>query len=157
MNNNLGNKSTMAKNIRYYMDMFGLKRNDICDALGFKYSTFADWVNGKKYPRIDKIEIMANYFGINKSDLVEEHSEITDKKEGPNAAPLGDMESELLAKFSALPETAKQHVLKYLDLLAGETPDIWVDPLSAEKREILRSHSGETFEDQSEDSHRDVG
>ncbi len=28
----------------------------------------------KTYPRIDKIELMANYFGISKADLVEEHT-----------------------------------------------------------------------------------
>lgn len=39
--------------------------------LGFAYTTFSDWINGKKYPRIDKIEMMANYFNIAKSDLVE--------------------------------------------------------------------------------------
>ncbi len=36
--------------------------------------TFSDWVNAKTYPRIDKIELMANYFGISKSDLVEDRS-----------------------------------------------------------------------------------
>ena len=39
------------------------------------YFTFCDWVNGKKYPRMDKIEILANYFGILKSDLIEEKTE----------------------------------------------------------------------------------
>ena len=37
-----------------------------------KYTTFTDWVKGNAYPRIDKIELMADYFGISKSDLVEE-------------------------------------------------------------------------------------
>ena len=67
----LGNKAIMAENIKYYMDLNNKSRNDMCEALGFKYSTFTDWVNGKKYPRIDKIEMIANYFGIEKSDLVE--------------------------------------------------------------------------------------
>ena len=39
----------------------------MCDALGVKYTTFTDWVKGNSYPRIDKIELMANYFGISKS------------------------------------------------------------------------------------------
>lgn len=69
---NLGNKQIMAKNISYYMSLYGKTRQDMCDALGVKYTTFTDWVNGNSYPRIDKIELMANYFGINKSDLVEE-------------------------------------------------------------------------------------
>lgn len=74
MKNNLGNKGTMAKNILYYMDINGKTRQDMCDALGVKYTTFTDWVKGNTYPRIDKIELMANYFGISKADLVEEHT-----------------------------------------------------------------------------------
>lgn len=68
----LGNKEIMAKNIQFYMDKYGKSRQDMCDALGVKYTTFTDWVKGNSYPRIDKIELMANYFGISKSDLVEE-------------------------------------------------------------------------------------
>ena len=67
----LGNKEIFAKNLRYYMEINKKDRNDICNLLGFKYSTFSDWYNGNKYPRIDKIEILANYFGIEKSDLIE--------------------------------------------------------------------------------------
>ena len=72
MNNNLVNKQTMAKNIQYYMDLRGVSRKELCDVLNFKYSTVSEWLQAKKYPRIDKIEMMANYFGIEKSDLVEE-------------------------------------------------------------------------------------
>ena len=39
--------------------------------MNFKEMTFSDWVNAKTYPRIDKIEKMAQYFGIEKSDLIE--------------------------------------------------------------------------------------
>ena len=69
---NIGNKEIMAQNIQYYMNIYGKSRQDMCDALGVKYTTFTDWVKGNSYPRIDKIELMANYFGIEKSDLVEE-------------------------------------------------------------------------------------
>ena len=54
---NLGNKAIMAKNIQYYMDLNKKSRNDICKALGVKYTTFTDWVKGNSYPRIDKIEL----------------------------------------------------------------------------------------------------
>lgn len=69
----LGNKEIMAKNIKRLMNLHNKDRTDICRDLGFKYTTFTDWINGNTYPRIDKIEMMANYFGVNKSDLVEEH------------------------------------------------------------------------------------
>ena len=75
---NLCNKEIMAKNIQYYMDKYGKTRQDMCEALGVKYTTFTDWVKGNSYPRIDKIELMANYFGISKADLVEDHNDLSD-------------------------------------------------------------------------------
>ena len=71
---NLGNKKIMAENITYYMNKHQKSRNDMCEALGVKYTTFTDWVKGNSYPRIDKIELMANYFGISKAVLVEKRN-----------------------------------------------------------------------------------
>ena len=67
----LGNKQIMADNIIYYMNLLGKTRGDICRDLDFKYTTVTGWITGEKYPRIDKIELLANYFGITKADLVE--------------------------------------------------------------------------------------
>lgn len=69
----LGNRTIFAKNLRHYMELHGKTQTDLCRDLGFKISTFSDWVNANSYPRIDKIEMIANYFGIQKSDLIEEH------------------------------------------------------------------------------------
>ena len=60
------NKKVMAKNILHYMNVNEVNASDICKACGFKQNTFSDWVHGKTYPRIDKIELMADYFHINK-------------------------------------------------------------------------------------------
>ena len=73
----LGNKDIMAKNIKHYMETNNITRSELCAALNIKYSTMSEWINGNAYPRIDKIELMANYFGINKSDLIEDKSETT--------------------------------------------------------------------------------
>lgn len=78
----LGNKEIMAKNIQYYMELYGKTRQEMCDSLGVKYTTFTDWVKGNSYPRIDKIELMANYFGISKADLVEDHSKKSTPRKG---------------------------------------------------------------------------
>ena len=67
----LGNKLIMADNLKYYMEINLVDRNKLCSDLGIKYTTLCDWLNAKTYPRIDKIEMMANYFGIQKADLVE--------------------------------------------------------------------------------------
>lgn len=68
----MNNKNVFASNLKRYMRLSGKSRKEICSALGFSYFTFSDWVNGKKYPRMDKVEMLANYFGIKKSDLIEE-------------------------------------------------------------------------------------
>ena len=73
MMSDLGNKEIMAKNISFYMNQYNMTRNDLCDRLGISYMTVSDWINAKKYPRIDKIELMARIFNVQKSDLVEEH------------------------------------------------------------------------------------
>jgi repressor LexA len=75
----LGNKEVMAKNIKRYMEKSNLDRKELATIAGVAYSTLSDWLNANKYPRIDKIERMANYFGISKADLVEEHNELNNK------------------------------------------------------------------------------
>lgn len=72
---NIGNKETMSKNLKYYIEKSGKDRKTLADIWGFPYSTVTDWINGNKYPRIDRIEVMADYFGILKSDLIEEKTE----------------------------------------------------------------------------------
>ena len=72
----LGNKEVMAKNIRKQLESRGLNVKDFAAIMDFKYSTVLDWVNAKTYPRIDKIELMANYFGIEKADLIEENNQL---------------------------------------------------------------------------------
>lgn len=74
MRSNLGNKEVMSRNIKKQISQRGLNAKDFANDIGFKYTTVLDWLNAKTYPRIDKIEMMANYFNVEKSDLVEEES-----------------------------------------------------------------------------------
>ena len=69
----LGNKAIFGKNLTEMMNQRKMSVTDLASALGFSTSTVWDWANGKTYPRIDKIEMMANYFGVKKSALVEHH------------------------------------------------------------------------------------
>ena len=72
----LGNKEIMAYNIKKYMEIKGVTSADVCRALNFKTNTFSNWINAKIYPRIDKIEMLATYFGISKAALVEDSENI---------------------------------------------------------------------------------
>lgn len=78
----MDNKNIFARNLQRHLDRSGKSRKEVCKALGFNYYTFTDWVNGRKYPRMDKVELLAQYFGILKSDLIEE--KVTPEKEKDN-------------------------------------------------------------------------
>ena len=67
----LGNKEIFAKNLQYYMEINNKDRNDLARDLNLPYTTITSWCKGEFYPRIDKIQLLANYFNIQKADLVE--------------------------------------------------------------------------------------
>lgn len=104
----LGNKAVLSGNLKYYMKKHGIDRQQICDVLNFKYSTFSDWINGNKYPRIDKIEVLANYFGIDKSDLIE-------KRDKPKSSK-GVLIPVLGYVRAGLPIEAVQEILDYEEI-----------------------------------------
>ena len=55
------NKRIFANNLYYYMQIKNKTQNDIVRDLGITASTVSDWVLGKKYPRIDKMQKLADY------------------------------------------------------------------------------------------------
>lgn len=82
MVSSIGNKEILAKNLNYYIERSGKEQKEIAEILNIPTSTFNNWAMGNTYPRIDKIELLANYFGIQKSDLIEE--KLTEEKEKDN-------------------------------------------------------------------------
>ena len=99
----LGNKKVMAKNIKKYMDLNHISRNELCEAIGVKYTTLTDWIKGNTYPRIDWIEKMANYFQIRKSDLVEDRDIIGE---------LTSAEQDMITDYRTLNDTGQQEASK---------------------------------------------
>ena len=69
-------KEVFAKNLKTHISKSGKNRKEVATELGVAYSTLTDWVNGKKFPRIDKVEMLAEYFGVSKSDLIEDFESI---------------------------------------------------------------------------------
>lgn len=102
-------KQIMAENIKYYMEKKGITNQQLCDTLNFKYTTFIDWINAVTYPRIGKIETMADYFNCSKSDLIEEH--VTKEQHDTNSEIV-----EVIFKLRTSPELLKLcTILKDLD------------------------------------------
>lgn len=110
-----------ARNLQYYMNLNQKKRKEVCEALGVHYNTFSDWLYGRKFPRIDKIEMLADYFGIEKSDLIEDKRNIVHPEEDAifAASILRDEELlEMIRKFRNLSEKSKNAVIQMIDTLS---------------------------------------
>ncbi len=110
----LGNKAIFSKNLKYYIEQSGKDRRELANIWGFPYSTVTEWVNGKKYPRIDRIEIMADYFGIQKSDLIEEKPPEEQQKKPDADEGLSDNMRELMDFVRTVPEDKAAMILSVI-------------------------------------------
>ena len=112
----MGHKAVFSENLKMYMALSGKSRKDVCEALGYSYFTFSDWVNGKKMPRMDKVEQLANYFGILKSDLIEEKKKTaTDNGNGMSKA-----KQQLLAFAESCSDEEASRLLQMMELFLGK-------------------------------------
>lgn len=76
-------KKIFSENLRYYMMLNGKNQIDLINDLGFNKSAVSTWCNGTRLPRMDKVDTLAKYFDIKRSDLIEER-----KKETTNVEPI---------------------------------------------------------------------
>ena len=109
---NLGNKEVFAENLLYYINKHGKEQKELAEIVGVATSTFNEWVKAKKYPRIDKIEKLANYFGILKSDLIEKHG----SAEALRTVSITEDEQKLLDLFRLVPEHQQQMVMQMIEI-----------------------------------------
>lgn len=102
-------KEIFSANLENLMISRGIDRNKLCSDLGLKYTTVRDWLKGITYPRIGKIELLADYFGVNKSDLIEDKAQEVKELKIPTS-PLVHKITEKVVKLST---PRKQKVLNY--------------------------------------------
>ena len=109
----MDNKEIFSINLRRIMEQKGVSRQDLSKVLGVSYFTISDWVNGKKYPRMDKVEMLADYFGILKSDLIEDKGA---NKTLPQVPTLTEGETMLIELFRQIPADKQKMVLDMIQI-----------------------------------------
>ena len=65
-------RETFVRNLRYLMDARGITQADICRELNVSSATVSDWCTGKKYPRVDAMQRLADLLGVRFSTLTTE-------------------------------------------------------------------------------------
>lgn len=66
-------REIFVRNLRYFMEAKGISQADICRELDKSSATVSDWCSGKKYPRIDAMQQLADLLGVRYSNLTTEN------------------------------------------------------------------------------------
>lgn len=75
-------KKIFSKNLKKYMDLNSKSQTDLINDLGLNKSAVSTWCNGTRLPRMDKVDLLAKYFNIKRSDLIEEKETGLNPKDG---------------------------------------------------------------------------
>lgn len=67
-------RQVFQRNLKYYMNIRGIDQAYIVNRLGLTASTISDWVNGKKYPRVDAMQRLADLLGVTIADLTDDQN-----------------------------------------------------------------------------------
>lgn len=104
----MDNRDIFSQNLKYQMEINNKSRQEVSQALGISYFTITSWVNGSKYPRMDKVAKLAEYFGVQISDLIE-------YKEKPTAeGGLSEKRKALIEFAQSVPEDKADMILRVM-------------------------------------------
>lgn len=60
----------IAGKLCYLLEKNRKSQEDLAEYMGVSQATVSNWCNGIKLPRIDKLDLICKYFGVNRSDLI---------------------------------------------------------------------------------------
>ena len=111
-----------SNNLKFYVIRSGRTQSQIASDLGVSKGTFSDWVSGRSHPRMNKVQQIADYFGISKSDLLEDGER---GFSGEVAAIIRQIDmnpllKKLLGIAAALDDNDLELAIKILDRLDGK-------------------------------------
>ena len=93
-------KSVFADNLNKLMRIKGITQTDIINDLKINISTISTWCNGSRLPRMDKVQLIADYLGVSKSDLIEEKETKEEPIECNNIYKLDKIKLPMLGKVA---------------------------------------------------------
>lgn len=109
-------KVIFSQNLNYYLNLFNKSQKEVADAIDVIPTTFSSWTRGISLPRMGKVEKLADYFGIKKTDLIEERSHNTDDKYSvENAKLLNSIKNnenlrKFLTAYMQLPDVQQESI-----------------------------------------------
>ena len=101
--NNDAQQKIFTSNLNYYLQRTDKTQKEVAGKIGVSPQTFNTWTQGIAIPRMGKIQALADYFGINKSDLIENRTD----KSADKTPTYTEAETDLIDKYRALNESGQ--------------------------------------------------
>lgn len=108
-------RNILASNLKDLADKKRVTQADIIRDLGLSESTVRSWFNGEKYPRIQKLQLLAEYFNVPRSRLTEKRAENLSIATLKRIPVLGEI-------ACGDPITADENIIDYRDEIAEQLP-----------------------------------
>lgn len=106
----------LAKNLKNLLTLKNKTQANVIKELDLPEATVRSWFNGEKYPRLDKIQMLADYFNVPRSTITESPDQRSTIKNNIVKVPI------LKEKNNKRPIFNKQNFIGYQDELAHHMP-----------------------------------
>ena len=108
-------KTVIATNISDLLATHKMTKKELADKLGVSDTSISNWCNGSKVPRMDKLDTMAELFGVNRDYFfTNQHIQKTTRSEGDMRPFNPTHKIPILGRISAgLPIYADEHIEGY--------------------------------------------
>lgn len=109
-------KRIFSKNLNYYLG--NTPQIDVAKAIGVSPQLFNTWCKGIALPRMGKLQLLADYFGIEKSDLIDDKSNPSEEK--IRITQISDAEKAFFTVYHSLSEDHKRTIQEYVVFLKAQ-------------------------------------
>lgn len=112
-------KEVFAENLRYYIELNQKQQIDVAKDLGINPTTLSMWCTGKSFPRSGKLQALADYFKIGKSDLIDPRINKSVDEEFSSVVLNIGMNDErfkkIIIEYSRLPVSKKELLCEFFE------------------------------------------
>lgn len=112
-------KKIFAKNLNRYISLNQKQQKEVAEDLGINPTTLNMWCNGNSIPNVGKIQKLADYFRIGKSDLTDEKEDSDTDIEFTDVimkiAITDKRFAQIVVGYSKLPTTEKDLICDFFE------------------------------------------
>lgn len=104
----------ISENIKILRERYGLSQKELGQIAGVSDKAVSTWEQGLKEPRMGSIQKLADYFGIRKSDIIEDGGLMS--KRTPPSLSLTQQEETHIKKYRQLDDGGKEEIDDLIDV-----------------------------------------